>query len=40
MGLKTLNGLEMNLLQAIIAFNYTVESHDNVITEQAMKGVI
>lgn len=38
-GLKTLNGLEMNMLQAVIAFKYSVNSSDNEITERAMRGV-
>jgi len=34
-----LNGLHMNLLQAVIAFNYAVKLNNNNITEQAMKGI-
>lgn len=39
LGLKTLNGLEMNLLQAVIAFNYVVKLNNTNITEQSMKGI-
>ena len=39
LGLKTLNGLQMNLLQAVIAFNYAVKLSNSNITEQAMKGI-
>ena len=38
-GLKTLNGLEMNILQAVIAFKYTVNLSNDEITERAMRGV-
>jgi len=38
-GLKTFNGLEMNLLQAVIAFNYAVKLNNNDLTEKAMKGI-
>ena len=39
LGLKTLNGLQMNFLQAVIAFNYAVKLNNNDVTEQAMKGI-
>ena len=38
-GLKTMNGLEMNLLQAVIAFNYAVKSSLSKITKKAMEEV-
>ena len=38
LSLNTLNGLEMNLLQASIAFNYVVKTNNQNITENAMKG--
>ena len=36
---KYLNGLEMNLLQASIAFKYVVKTNNQNITENAMKGI-
>jgi len=40
-GLKIINGSEMNLLQAVLAFEYVVNNVDkNISPEKAMREVV